>query len=234
MTYGFYMLFLLATIPDGLIISVSVFVVCLVVIYQLFFRGKMQGVSGVLSKSLPAPIAMSDADYELITERLLQIEGKYKTILFAASSTNCLPITIPVNVGVCLAQADKKCLLVDLDTQRNAIAKAFEIDEQAGDDLDSPRAHKTSFENLRIWPAQNFVHKNALILEDVIKATKGKFDFVIISAPHLGGSPEHRNIAEASDCAFIFAQNAEDATKLASLMKPAKCSIIGNVKIANS
>ena len=226
------MIFLLATISDGIIISVSVFVGCLILIYLLFFRGKMPGVSGVLSKSLPAPIDMSDADYELITDRLLHIEGKYKTILFAASSPSCLPITIPVNVGVCLAQAGKNCLLVDLDTQRNAIAKAFEIDEHAGIELDSPRAHKTSFENLRLWPAHNFAHKNALILADVIKGAKGKFDFIVISAPHLGDSQKHKQTAEASDCAFIFAQNAEDATKLSSLMKPAKCSVIGNVKIS--
>ena len=223
---------LLATIIDGLIIGGSVLVVCFGLIYILFFRGKMHNRAGALDKALPASTAISDAEYELITERLMQIEGKYKTVLFAASSTNALPITIPVNVGVCLAQTGKRCLLVDMDVQRNAIAKAFEIDEHAGIELDSPRAHKTSFENLRLWPAHNFAHKNALMISDVIEGAKSKFNFVIICAPGLDDSPKQRQIATASDCAFIFSQNANDATKLSSLIKPEKCSIIGNVKVS--
>ncbi|MCF7955507.1 MAG: hypothetical protein K9M75_06875 [Phycisphaerae bacterium] len=223
---------LLATIIDGLIIGGCVFVVCFGLIYILFFRGKIQTNAGASDKALPASAAISDADYELITERLMQIEGKYTTVLFAASSIKCLPITIPVNVGVSLAQSGKRCLLIDMDFKRNAIAKAFEVDEQAAEHLDSPRGHKTSFDNLRLWPAHNFAHKNAPILADVIEGAKNEFDFVIISAPNLAESPDQTQIASASDCAFIFAQNADDATKLSSLMKPANCSIIGNVKIA--
>lgn len=226
------MISLLATIIDGLIIGGCVFVVCFGLIYILFFRGKMQSRTGALDKALPASTAISDTDYELITERLMKIEGKYTTVLFAASSVNCLPITIPVNVGVYLAQSGKRCLLIDMDIKRNAIAKAFEIDEQAAAHLDRPRGHKTSFDNLRLWPAHNFAHKNAPILADIVEGAKNEFDFVIISAPNLGDNPNQTQIAAASDCAFIFAQNADDATKLSSLMKPAKCSIIGNVKVS--
>jgi hypothetical protein len=224
---------LLATIIDGLIIGGCVLVVCFGLIYILFFRGKMQGRAGALDKGLPASMAISDAEYELITERLMQIEGKYTTVLLAATSVNCLPITIPVNVGVSLTQSGKRCLLIDTDIKRNAIAKAFEVDEHAGCELLSPRGYKTSFDNLRLWPAHNFAHKNALKLADVVEGAKNEFDFVIISAPNLGDRPNQTQIAAASDCAFIFAQNADDATKLSSLMIPAKCSIIGNVKVAN-
>jgi hypothetical protein len=225
---------LLATIIDGLIIGGCVLVVCFGLIYILFFREKMQGRAGALDKGLPASTAISDAEYELITERLMQIEGKYTIVLLAATSVNCLPITIPVNVGVSLAQSGRRCLLIDTDIKRNAIAKAFEVDEQAGSELNSPREHKTSFDNLRLWPAHNFAHKNALVLADVVERARNEFDFVIISAPNLGDRSNQTQIAAASDCAFIFAQNADDATKLSSLMKPAKCSIIGNVKVSPS
>lgn len=227
------MTILLASISDALIIGGCVFVVCIGLIYILFFRGKIQDAATPSGNALPASNTISDAEYELITERLLQIEGKYTTVLFAASSINCLPITIPVNVGVSLAQSGKRCLLVDMDIRRNAIAKAFEVDEQAPTKLLSPRGYKTSFENLRLWPAHNFAHKNALIIEDVVKGAINEFDFVIISAPYLPDNPNKKQITAASDCAFIFAQNADDATKLSSLTKPSNCSVIGNVKIAN-
>jgi hypothetical protein len=227
------MTILLATIFDGLIIGGCIFVVCFSLIYILFFRGKMHS-SGMSPKSLPAPISMSDAEYEIVTQRLMQIEAKYKTVLFAASSKNCLPITIPVNVAVSLAQTGKRCLLVDMDIRRNGIAKAFEIDEQASTELLCPRGYKTSFENLRLWPASNFAHKNALMIADVVKGARNQFDFIIISAPCLINNSNQRQITVASDCAFIFAQNAQDAAKLSSLMKPANCSIIGNVKVANN
>ena len=194
----------------------------------------MQDQATVSGNALSGHKTISDSDYELITERLMQIEDKYTTVLLAASSIDCLPITIPVNVGISLAQSGKRCLLIDMDIQRNAIAKAFEIDEHAPAELLSPRGYKTSFDNLRLWPAHNFAHKNALIISDVVKWAKNEFDFVIISAPDLENSPNQRQIAAACDCAFIFAQNAGDTTKLSSLMKPAKCSIIGNVKVAGS
>jgi len=70
---------------------------------------------------------MTSADYELITQRILQIDGKYKSILFAAAGLNCLPITIPVNAAIQLAEQKKRCLLIDLDLKRDAVAKAFDI-----------------------------------------------------------------------------------------------------------
>ena len=43
---------------------------------------------------------------------------------------------------------------------------------------------------------------------------------------------KQKQIVSAADCGFIFAGDAANATKLASLMKTHKCSVIGNVKIS--
>lgn len=228
------MIFLLATISEALIIGTCVFTVCLGLIYMFFFRGKLHDAGKLLSKQLSKPMSMSDADYELITERVMQIEGKYKTILFAATSITCLPITIPVNVGVCLSQAGKRCLLIDIDLQRNAIAKAFEIDEHAAGELDRPLAYRTSFENLHLWPAHNFSHKSVIDLTRVIEEEKSEFDFIIISATNLDQTADQRQVISASDCSFIFSHNATNATRLSSLMKAGRCSVIGNIKISTT
>ena len=61
---------------------------------------------------------------ELIKEKC---EGKLKTILMGAESPKILPVTVPVNTAIKLAKEGRKCLLIDLDYQRDSIAKVFEV-----------------------------------------------------------------------------------------------------------
>lgn len=226
------MVFILATITEALIISVSVLIACFGVIYLFFFRGKLTSTEASLTKKLSLPIYMSDTDYEFIAERVMQVDGKYQTVLFAATSSNCMPITIPVNAAVCLAQAEKRCLLIDTDTGRNAIAKAFKIEEYTASKFERPQPYKTSFDNLHIWPAQNFSDENIIDLAAVIKEVKNDFDFIIVNAPQLGQTNGQTQIISASNCSFIFSQDAADATKLLLMMKAASCSIIGNINVS--
>ena len=177
---------------------------------------------------------MPDADYKLITERILHIKGKHKIVLFGASDVRCLPITIPVNAAISLAGSGKKCLLIDMDIKRNAIAKAFELDEKAGNQFARPRAYKTHFDNLRIWPGHNFMHSYKVDFRSLVDAAKGEFDFVLVSDPYLGSNGQQLQITLASECGFIFTQNTMEATRLASIMNASKCSLIGNINVAPS
>ncbi len=82
------------------------------------------------SFDLASPELITESDYRLITPRILKIKQKPGSILFAAASRNSLPITIPVNIAIQLAEDKYRCLLIDLDLKRNAIAKAFDIEDK--------------------------------------------------------------------------------------------------------
>ena len=174
---------------------------------------------------------IAEDEHALITRRIIKTKGKYKSILFAAAGVNCLPITIPVNIAIGLAKEGKTVLLIDLDLIRNAIAQAFDIPQEGAPQQLRPKAHQTVFKGLVIWPAQNFIQSGQMNIKPLAEAAVKKFDFTLINAPYLDGSPDRVQIAAAAKAAFIFTQNAEQAHRLAELLKEADCKIIGNFQI---
>jgi len=166
-------------------------------------------------------------NYEFITKRIRQVGKKYKSILFA--SIEALPTTIPVNVAIGLAKSKKQCLLLDVDLVRDSIARAFELDSKKSDLR--PKAVRTEFENLWLWPGHNFAQSRQMNVKEIVQKALDRFDFVLINAPSLPGSPDRRQIILAADAAFICTKDASEAAKLAELIKPSECVVIGNIQI---
>ena len=168
-------------------------------------------------------------DYELIIKRIKRVQKRYKSILFTSVELRSLPITIPVNVAVGLAKNKKRCLLIDLDLRRDAIAKAFGLDGNKNS-LRS-KAVQTEFENLWVWPGHNFTQLKQMNIKLIVQKALERFDFVLINAPSLVSSPDHRQIVSAAQAAFICTKDASEATKLTKLMKPLNCTVIGHIQI---
>ena len=100
---------------------------------------------------------------------------------------------MPVNVAMRLAQKGLKCLLIDLDLQRDAISKVFDIDsDKAGN-----RAHTdvlsgeipSCVRNLWVWPASNFGKtdgcQSAINIKELIANLESRYDHLIIYAPNI-------------------------------------------------
>jgi len=174
---------------------------------------------------------IAGADYQLITERILQVGGKYKSVLFAAAGLNCLPITIPVNVAIQLAEQKKRCLLIDLDLKRDAVAKAFNLADKTDPKDLRPKPYKTPFEHLLIWPGHNFTKIKQMNIKPLVEAAIEKFDLVLVNAPYIDSSPDRTQIASAANCSIIFTKSTAQATRLAALMQASQCKLIGNIQI---
>jgi hypothetical protein len=174
---------------------------------------------------------ITGADYQLITQRILQTNKKYKSVLFAAAGLNCLPITIPVNVAIELAKQKKRCLLIDLDLKRDAVAKAFDLVAKADPKDLRPKPYQTVFKDLLVWPGHNFTKTKQMNIKALAQAAVEKFDLVLINAPYLDSSPDRAQIASAAQCSVIFAQDTTQATRLAALMQASNCKLIGNIQI---
>jgi len=153
--------------------------------------------------------------YETIAELITSKSAdEAKTILMAAESVQELPVTIPVNIAIRLAQKGQKCLLIDLDLERNAISKVFDVDSTDHSDNVQTKAMATStcISNLWVWPASNFGKSdrdlNATNIKDVIASIKSHYDRLIIYAPKIKLSADRDIIAACVQAAILFGKNA--------------------------
>lgn len=168
-------------------------------------------------------------NYQFITERIKGVEKRYKSILFASVEHRALPVTIPVNVAMGLAKSGRRCLLIDVDLWRNAVAGAFGLEATVGGP--HPGAVRTEFENLWVWPGHNFAQLKQMNINSIVQNALKRFDFVLINAPSLTSHPDRRQILSAAQAVFICTKATSDAKKLAELIKPLDCVVIGRIRV---
>lgn len=158
--------------------------------------------------------------------QMLSIIKKTKSpVLLAASSLSDLPVTIPVNLAVSLAKTGK-CLLIDLDSKRDALAKVFDVDSSKIDfDLKiSPVS--TEFENVFVWPAGYFDLLKQMNLRSLLKTANEKFDHILLYAPYLTVLADRKQIASCSRQAIVFSKNGQENTLLHNLLETSDCKIL--------
>ena len=171
----------------------------------------------------------TDREYVRIVERLRKVKKKYKSILFAALDRESLPVTIPVNVAMELAKDKTRCLLIDLDIRRDALAKVFNIEDKPELQL---RASRTELENLWVWPAHNFTKIKQMNLRLLVQKAIEKFDLVIINSPYLATSPDRNQIISSARAAIIFSKEPSKEKELTSLIKASECALIDSIQNA--
>ncbi|HSV27134.1 MAG TPA: hypothetical protein VLH60_04505 [Sedimentisphaerales bacterium] len=159
------------------------------------------------------------ANYREMAERIASSGGK--VFLFAGASSVVMPITIITNVAMLLACEKGRCLLIDLDTERDAVGKAFEMeDRQEG----KPKAYKAIIENLFIWPARNFGKAGWVRAYAVVGRARDNADYVLVNAPKLAKHPECFPLLHTSDGVFVFGEKKDgEITKLA---ETARCMVM--------
>ena len=210
----------------GGVIAIVVLALILTILKR---RKSKKGVIGNLTDTEWPSGKKLEENYELVTNRLKQVGKKHKSILFASVESGTLPVTIPVNAAIWLAKNKKRCLLVDLDLKRNAIAEAFKLDSEKNSL--STKAVKTEFENLWVWPACNFTQPKQMNIKEIAQKASDKFDFILMNAPSLTSSPDRKQIISTAKAAFICTKDATEATKLTQLIKPSDCAVIGQIQI---
>lgn len=214
------------------VIAIILFVLILIILRRRKFK-KVINVNFTADKE--SNDERSEDNYKPIAKRIKQVKKKYKSILFASTEVGALPVTIPVNVAVGLAKEKKRCLLIDLDLKRDAVAKVFELGaEQSGL---RAKAVQTEFENLWVCPGHSFsqskqMNITAIVEKALDRKSAEKFDFILINAPSLVSSPDRRQIISAAQAAFICTKDTSEMKKLTELIKPLDCTIIGHIQIS--
>jgi len=168
-------------------------------------------------------------NYDSIIKLIKRNAKKHKSIIFTSMDIDSLPVTLPTNVAIKLAKSNKRCLLIDLDLKRDAIAKAFELDaDKYGVHL---KALKTSCENLWVLPGHSFVRSKQMNIKGIVQKAVEKFDFVLINAPALVTSPDRKLIISTAKAAFICSNKSSQTTPLDKMIKASGCKVLDIIQI---
>jgi hypothetical protein len=161
-----------------------------------------------------------------IYEKIISLKSLDKSILLAGAGLEYLPVTIPVQTAVRLAQAGKKVLLIDLDTKRNAAARAFDLNENAVKNCVSPKPLSSPVANLSLWPAEFFVRFGQMNLHSVIQSAENHFDIILTNAPYLDGHIDRKLIASSAKGGFIFCKTTQQFDRLRKLLVQSQCQLL--------
>lgn len=170
-------------------------------------------------------------DARHIAEKILTLGGKTKSVLLAGAGLESLPITISVKASIQLAQSGKKCILIDLDTRRNAAAKVFDIHS---DDVKylRPKPIPTIIDNLSLWPAEFFVRFARMNLQHVVQSSRKDYEIVLVNVPYLDGHPDRKLIASCAEYGLIFCRKPQQRERLTLLLNHSNCKLL-DLKPAN-
>ncbi len=166
-----------------------------------------------------------NADIQQILKVLQKSNSQVRPVLLAASGLTDLPVTIPVNLAVSLSRAGK-CLLIDLDSKRDALAKVFEVDSSKIQTHLKMSPIPTEFENLSVWPARYFDLLKQMNLRSLLDAANKKYEHILLYAPYLTVLADRKQIAFCSKQAIIFCKDNEKAAQLRRLLKTCDCKIL--------
>ena len=142
--------------------------------------------------------------YDRLANLILTKSGpQTKTIIMAAESFQQLPVTIPVNVVMSLAEKDKKCLLVDFDFERSAVAKAFDLNAE---NLNQHQPVQTCIKNVRLSPVTDSAALDVENPGKLVSDYNSSYDYVIIYAPRIAARPFSywEKAARCFDAAMFF------------------------------
>lgn len=142
---------------------------------------------------------------ELIESQIEQDGPQTKTILMAAESIEELGVTVPVNVAIRLAQNGRKCLLIDLDRERDALSKVFNIDSNNT----QAKAIATCIKNLWVRPARNYSKADTINLKAVIDDQQDHYDCLVVYAPNIEVLTDSNNLAGCAQIAMLFGSEGE-------------------------
>jgi hypothetical protein len=172
-------------------------------------------------KSLPARKRSNNTVYDAFE----QLNGSSRSVLLAATRINDLPVTVPINLAIQLAQKGK-CLLIDFDSKRDAMAQAFEIDSSKINTDLIIRPVSTLIDNLDIWPAGFFNCYRQMNLRMLIEAANKKYDHILLYAPYLPALPDRNQIAYCAKRAVIFSMSDNRDSPLYHLLESQNCRIL--------
>lgn len=204
------------------------FVMLIVSMLAYLLRGKIN------KTCLSEPMFLNSGNgYKACEENLIPLietlRGASKTILLAAAGLDCMPVTVPIRIAIVSSEKNQRCLLIDLDTRRNAVWKAFGLD--AGNAAPAAFPTPSGIKNLAVLPAHYFEQNKWMNIRSITQNAQKQYDLILINAPFLDGHPDRKMITASSQYAFVFANDAIQVDRLQKLCRESRCKVLACYKI---
>ena len=164
-------------------------------------------------------------DLNSIVETAKKASTHSRCLLLAGNSLEALPVTIPVNLAIHLAKTGT-CLLIDLDTKRDAISKVFDLTAEEMPTNLKVSSLPTPVENLSVWPARNFDFLKQMNLRGLLEGANKKYDHVLIYAPYLTTLADRKQIAASAKYAMAFTGDHKTDSRLIRLLDTCNCKVV--------
>jgi len=175
--------------------------------------------------AVPLKSPSNPPDIAALLNSIQSISRPRPCILLAAVHHRDLPVTIPIRLAIQLAQKGP-CLLIDLDTRRDAVARAFDIHSAEFSPHLKLSPIQTDIDNLWIWPAQYFDLLRQMNLRSLLEYAGTKYQTILLYAPTLTTLPDRRQIAACSQYAIVFKGGHSNHSILNSLLQACRCRIL--------
>jgi|GEM_PF-4026157 len=159
----------------------------------------------------------AEREYQRIADMLLAGEAKgVKVILMAARNSTELGVTLPVNVAAKVTQKKHRCLIVDMDVSRDAVARAFDIRGREG-------PIKTCIRGLYAWGALSFCN-GAASLGKKLEVARKHFDKIIVYWPRAGQGNEE--IVQSVGAAMLCGKRGGEMAVLEARLAKSGCIVM--------
>lgn len=150
------------------------------------------------------------------------------TTLMAADSVKNLGVTVPVNVAVRLAKRGKRCLLIDLDFERAAVLRVFDID--VGHDAAVNKVIPTSVNNLSVYSIPENNRTEKVNITEIIASFQNQYEYLIVYAPDIKFFGSAEQVSACITHAMFFGDgdesNGSEVREFQSVLKSNKCKIL--------
>jgi len=167
--------------------------------------------------------------YNDIARRIENLPGEQKAVLFGAASVEELPVTVAVNVAINISKKGRRCLLIDADAERNAIAKVFEL----GADQIKDRAAETCIENLSIRSGGDLAGADIRMAKERIQTIAKGYDRVIIYAPNMHSAGMGEVLSGIAASAIVF-ESAGENDNLSRQLGTSECELLAIMPAATA
>ncbi len=191
--------------------------------------------------------AASEAYRTLRTNiQFMTLDKPTKSLLIVGVHPGCGKTTTATNLGVTLAQAGSKVLLVDSDLRRPKLHSIFNCNNYSGlttlliEENFNLKAvsHKTRFENLDLVPGGPVPPNSAELLaslkmQKILTELKNIYDYVILDSPPMLNMADASILSSFADATLLVVAygetTREETIKVHQQLQMAKANLIGVV-----